>query len=41
MQEIGPAQNRAGRKAYLQGVDNALSVIRKRDEVFLRLRWTF
>jgi len=41
VQEFGPASNRAGPKAYEQGVDNLLSLIRKRDEVFLRLRWTF
>jgi hypothetical protein len=39
--ELGPAANRTGRNAYDQGVDNGLSVIRKRDEVFMRLRWTF
>jgi len=27
--------------AYKSGVDNVLSLVRKRDEVFLRLRWTF
>ena len=27
--------------AYKNGIDNALSVIRRRDEAFMRLRWTF
>ena len=39
--EIAPPSNRTGKYAYDVGVDNVLSVIRKRDEVFLRLRWTF
>ena len=39
--ELGPPANRTGEKVYEVGVDNALSLIRKRDEVFLRLRWTF
>jgi hypothetical protein len=39
--EIGPPGNRTGKYTYETGVDNVLSVIRKRDEVFLRLRWTF
>jgi hypothetical protein len=39
--EFGPPANRTGEKAYQTGVDNILSLIRKRDEVFLRLRWTF
>jgi hypothetical protein len=39
--ELGPPSNRTGKYAYDTGVDNVLSVIRKRDEVFLRLRWTF
>ena len=30
-----------GANAYENGVDNVLSVIRQRDEVFMRLRWTF
>ena len=28
-------------EAYKNGVDNVLSLIRKRDEVYFRLRWTF
>ena len=39
--EFGPPTNRVGKDAYRVGVDNALSLIRKRDEVFLRIRWTF
>ncbi len=39
--EIGPPSNRASDKTYKVGVENGLSLIRKRDEVFLRLRWTF
>jgi hypothetical protein len=38
---LAPALNRTGPNAYQEGVDNALSVIRRRDEVFMRLRWTF
>jgi len=41
VQEISPVVNRAGRHAYQQGVDNGFSGIRKRDEVFMKLRWTF
>ncbi len=43
---IGPTTNRAPLPgnpgiAYLDGVDNVLAAIRRRDEVYLRLRWTF
>jgi hypothetical protein len=38
---LSPAVNRAGSDAYQNGVDNFLSIVRKRDEVFMRLRWTF
>ena len=38
---FAPAANRAGPNAYEDGVDNGLSVINRRDEVFMRLRWTF
>ena len=41
VQEVSPVVNRAGRNAYRVGVDNGLSGIRKRDEVFVRLRWSF
>jgi hypothetical protein len=36
-----PTSNRAGKHAYDDGVENVLSVINRRDEVFLRLRYTF
>ena len=36
-----PTSNRAGEHAYDDGVENRLSVINRRDEVFLRLRYTF
>jgi hypothetical protein len=44
--EIAPASNRAPQGnneavAYQDGVENVLSVVRKRDEFYLRLRWTF
>ena len=32
---------RAGRNAYKEFVENALSVVRDREEVFLRIRYTF
>jgi hypothetical protein len=38
---FAPNGNRAGPDAYRDGVDNFISLIRSRDEVFLRLRWTF
>jgi hypothetical protein len=41
VQEFGPPSNRVGADVNKVGVDNVLSLIRKRDEVFLRLRWTF
>ncbi len=46
LNEIAPVSNRAPLPnnesiAYTDGVDNVLSVIRKRDEIYLRLRWTF
>jgi hypothetical protein len=39
--EVAPVVNRVGHDAYRVGVDNGLSGIRKRDEIFLRLRWSF
>jgi hypothetical protein len=33
--------NQAGRGAYTNFVENALAVVRQRDEVFLRIRYTF
>jgi hypothetical protein len=41
VREYAPAANRAGPNAYENGQDNLLSLIRQRDEVFMRLRWTF
>jgi hypothetical protein len=41
VQEFGPPSDRVGPHTNKVGVDNLLSLIRKRDEVFLRLRWTF
>jgi hypothetical protein len=38
---FGPAGNRQGVNQYKVGVDNLLSHFRHRDEVWLRLRWTF
>ena len=38
---IGPPVNRAGANAYKQPVDNLLSLVRARDEVYVRLRYTF
>jgi hypothetical protein len=39
--EIGPASNRVGSRAYQDGADNGLALVRDRDELFLRLRYTF
>ncbi len=36
-----PATNRVGNNAYKDGVDRFLSGIRRRDEIWMRLRWTF
>jgi len=36
-----PATNRAGKDAYKDSFDQFLSGIRRRDEIWLRLRWTF
>lgn len=38
---IGPAANQRGKYAYKVGVENGISLVRDRDEVFLRLRYTF
>ena len=38
---FGPNGNRAGPDAYQDGVLNFISNIQDRDELFLRLRWTF
>lgn len=39
--EFAPPSNRVGENAYRIAVENGLSQIRKRDEVYLKLRWTF
>ncbi len=41
VQEISPVINRTGSNAYRQPVENGFSGIRKRDEVFIKMRWTF
>jgi len=45
LNEIAPPGNRApnknGHHAYKDGQDNLLSLIRHRDEAYIRLRWTF
>jgi hypothetical protein len=38
---FAPTSGRAGKHAYDDGVENVLSAISRRDEVFLRLRYTF
>jgi hypothetical protein len=38
---FAPTGNRTGPHAYDDGVENVLSAINRRDEVFLRLRYTF
>ncbi|RIL00799.1 MAG: hypothetical protein DCC71_18645 [Proteobacteria bacterium] len=38
---LGTLGNEVGRLAYRDGVENGLSVVRERDEAFLRLRYTF
>ncbi|MGI9589926.1 MAG: hypothetical protein ACR2P8_01055, partial [Myxococcota bacterium] len=38
---FAPETNRAGRRAYQNGNQQLLNLIRRRDEAFLRLRWTF
>jgi hypothetical protein len=37
----GVVANRQGKHAYQDGVQNGLAVVKERDEVFLRLRYTF
>jgi hypothetical protein len=36
-----PATERFGRHAYRTSVENGLSLIRERDEIFLRIKYTF
>jgi hypothetical protein len=38
---FAPTSGRAGKHAYDDGVENVLSAINRRDEIFLRLRYTF
>ncbi|MDJ0848696.1 MAG: hypothetical protein QNK04_09985 [Myxococcota bacterium] len=38
---FAPTANRAGPQAYTDGVERLLSLIRNRDEAFMRIRWTF
>lgn len=38
---IGPASNQRGEYAYKVGVENGIALVRDRDEVFMRLRYTF
>jgi hypothetical protein len=38
---FAPAGNRAGPDAYKDGADNVLSLFRDKDEVWMKLRWTF
>jgi hypothetical protein len=38
---IAPTINRAGPHAYQDGTEHLLSLIRNRDEAFMRIRWTF
>jgi hypothetical protein len=38
---LGTLGNEVGRLAYRDGVENGLSVVRERDEAFLRIRYTF
>jgi len=38
---LGPLRNQAGEGAYRSYVENGLSPIRNRDEIFLRIRYTF
>jgi hypothetical protein len=41
MRGIAPVSNRAGVHAYQDGTEQLLSLIRNRDEAWLRLRYTF
>jgi hypothetical protein len=38
---VSAVDNQVGRNAYHQGVENGLAVVRDRDEVFFRLRYTW
>ncbi|MDJ0865008.1 MAG: hypothetical protein QNK03_02795 [Myxococcota bacterium] len=39
--QLGRIDNQTGRRAYRQGVENGLALVRERDEMFLRIRYTF
>jgi hypothetical protein len=41
VREFAPAGNRAGPNAYKNGVDQAISSFRDKDEIWLKVRWTF
>jgi hypothetical protein len=41
LSSIGPASNRIGANQFQDGVENLLAVVRDRDELFLKLRYTF
>jgi hypothetical protein len=41
VREFAPAANRAGKIAYKNGVDHAIASFRDKDEIWLKLRWTF
>jgi hypothetical protein len=38
---FAPTSVRAGENAYKDGVENVLSQVRRRDEAYFRLRYTF
>ena len=38
---FGPSSNRVGRDAYKDAAEQGLSLVRSRDEAFIRVRWTF
>jgi hypothetical protein len=38
---IAPSESRVGRHRDKQPVENALTAVRERDEIFLRIRYTF
>jgi hypothetical protein len=41
IQGLGTVGGESGKLAYQESVENGLSVVRERDEVYLRLRYTF
>jgi hypothetical protein len=41
VREFAPAGNRAGPNAYKNGVDQAISSFRDKDEIWMKIRWTF